>query len=239
MMSIVVCEDMPVEAQRLRTLVNAYAQRRGLEVEMRFFEHGEQLLMNFERGENDLAFLDVVMGDGINGLETARQIRKKDADIPIVFVTSFPDFALDSYEVQALHYLVKPITEEGVAAVFERCERLLESSRKTVELVVNRSVEHVLVRDIVYAEVFGNRATVRLCDRTLSTYTPLSQLMEEAGDSLERCHRSYLVNFNHVVRVEGREFVMDTDERIPIRANGRSAVVQSYLAFLARRIRQE
>lgn len=234
MVSLLICEDVPAEALQLETAIHSVAAERDLPVDMQRFTCGEHLLLNYVRGEADLAFIDVMLGAGIDGMETARQLRAIDEGLPIVFVTSSPEFALQSYDVQALHYLIKPATAAQVRSVFDRCEGMLRNRRRSVELTSNRAVERVLVRDIVYAEVQGNRTTVHTRERSIESYTPLSQIAEQADGVLLRCHRSFVVNMNHIRRVQGREFIMDNDERVPIRTNGASQVIAHYQEFLGR-----
>jgi len=234
MFSIIACEDAPAESARLKSVVEEVARKLDLQVSLEIFSCGEHLLMNFVRGEVDLALIDVVLGDGIDGMQTARRLRELDEDLPIVFVTSSTEYAVEGYDVQALHYLVKPVSVEQMQSVFSRCASLVERHRRTVELTSNRTTEHILVRDIIYAEVWGNRTTVHTRDRSWSTYTPLSQILEQANDTLLRCHRSFMVNMDHVARVQKHEFIMDTGDCIPIRTNGAAAVVARYQEYLAR-----
>lgn len=237
MVTVFACEDNALEAEHLTEIISAVAKKRNLEVDFQLYECGEHLLMNFERGMVDVVFLDIVVEGSMNGLEIARRIQAIDRDVPLVFVTSSLDYALESYAVQAVHYLVKPLKETDVEVAFDRCVKLFTSSRKTIDLVVNRVTERVLIRDIVYAEVFGNRSNVRLTNLTFATYTPLSALIDESNGSFLRCHRSYVVNMDHILRVRGKEFLMDNGSRVPIRTNGCAAVVASYQKYLARNLR--
>lgn len=233
MVSIIACEDVPAEAAQLKRAIEAVAASRNLETDIRFYTRGEQLLLDFSRGEADLAFIDVVMGDGMNGIETARKLRERDEDIPIVFVTSSVEYALDGYSVQATHYLVKPANVPDVEAVFDRCGRQFAQTHRTIELVSKRSAERILAKDIIYAEVMGNRTTVKMRNEELAAYEPLSKLAEMGGETFLRCHRSFLVNMAHIAMVKGHEFVMDNGDRIPIRTNGFREVINQYQEYLA------
>lgn len=239
MISVVICEDNPVEASNLQSVVEEVARERALSIDVHTFARGDKLLMNFCRGEFDLAFVDIVLGDGPNGIETARSLRAEDEALPIVFVTSSAEYALDGYDVQALHYLMKPATKDQLHLVFDRAGSAFQKSHKSIELTSNRTTERVLVRDIVYAEVFGNRSIVHLARTAFETYTPLARLLDEADDSLLRCHRSFVVNMNHVAAVRGREFIMDNGDHVPIRINGSTRVLEQYRAFLSEGLRDE
>ena len=237
MISIIACEDIPTEAAHLKEILEAVARERGLEISVRFYTRGEQLLLDFSRGEADLAFIDVVMGDGMSGVDTARVLRERDDAIPIVFVTSSAEYALDGYSVQATHYLLKPATFADVANVFDRCGRQFAQTHRTLELVSRRSTERVLAKDVIYAEVLGNRTTVKLREEDLTAYQPLSKIVELGGDSFLRCHRSFLVNMDHVAKVKGHEFVMDNGDLVPIRTNGSREVIDRYQDYLAEGLR--
>lgn len=118
---IAICDDVEVERFVLRRQLMAYFQTTGGEAEIREFESGESLLAEIEEGYilPDLIFLDIYMGD-LNGMDTARRLRALGVKAPIVFLTASPDFALESYEVEASGYLLKPADEQQTRALLQR-----------------------------------------------------------------------------------------------------------------------
>ena len=108
---IAICDDLYNERNMIQSLLTSIQnEEQKLEFNITQYEEGEALLMDMEENlsEFDLVILDIYM-DGINGMETARKIRENDINIPIVFLTASPDFALESYDVNAFGYLLKPV----------------------------------------------------------------------------------------------------------------------------------
>ena len=98
--------------------------------------------------------------------------------------------------------------------------------------------ERVLVHDVIYAETFGHRTLLHLRNRTIETTTPLTKVDEAGGRSFLRCHRSFMVNMDHVSRVMGKGFLMDDGHEVPIRANGAAQVVAAYHDYLFEAVRE-
>ena len=119
-MHIALIDDDPAQAATLRTHLEKELIGVG-DVAHRItdFPSGEDFLATFEKEKFDLILLDIYMG-GMNGAEAAYEIRKRDADVLLVFCTSSNEFASESFEVGARYYLRKPVTAEGIATMLHR-----------------------------------------------------------------------------------------------------------------------
>ena len=105
-MNIYICEDDPKDADKLNRLLIRYSEERGEKLEIQTFGSGEKLLASLKDKATDVIFLDINM-DGMDGIETAGNIRERFADVPIVLVTAYMDYALEGYKVKASRFLVK------------------------------------------------------------------------------------------------------------------------------------
>lgn len=231
MLNILICEDDAEDEAQLRKALGACNLLRDVEHRIESFTTPRQLLLNYDAQETDILFLDILMQDE-NGIDVAHRVRELNADVPIVFVTSSPDYAVASYGVNAIHYLMKPVTPDAVDIALARCKRVINAERRTIEIVSGRMTERVLVRDVIYAETFGHRTLLHLRNRTIETTTPLSKIEEAGGQPFLRCHRSFMVNMDHVTRVMGKGFLMDDGHEVPIRTNGAAQVVAAYHDYL-------
>ena len=106
MRKIIVCDDVELERQLLKDILREYFEEIHEEILVEEYSSGEVLVADAEEGylEGELLFLDIYM-DRLNGMETARKLRALSCNIPIIFLTASPDFAVESYEVQASGYL--------------------------------------------------------------------------------------------------------------------------------------
>lgn len=111
-MKIAIVDDLKLDAEQLSHLILSYMKEHRIPTAApEIFPNGETFLASFTVGSFDIVFLDIYM-DGLSGMETAQKLRALDASCRIVFVTTSPDFAVDSYDVNAAFYLLKPVTME-------------------------------------------------------------------------------------------------------------------------------
>ena len=229
---IFIYEDDRSDAMALSNTIETVAQNRQITVHVTTFNHSNDLLQATETHEPDLLFLDIDAGKNEpDGISLAKQIRTWSADIPIVFVTCMQEWALLGYEVQALHYLIKPATVQEMEVCFNRLEKLTGHRLKkqpSISIISNYKTLEIPIATIQYAEVKGNTVTIHLPGRSIPSNTSMTSLEQQVGDALLRCHRSYLINPKFVKHIDGNDFVLATGERIPIRINGRKSTIAQY-----------
>ena len=215
--SIAICDDLEAERMGLAGMVQAYAQARGLSARVRLFSSGESLLAALQGAEPiHLLFLDIYM-PGLSGMETARRIRAAGSALPIVFATTSQDYGLESFEVQATDYLVKPFREEEVAACLDWFFSHVPEHLRLLSVYTEGEWRQIPLASIRYIEVYGHQANIHVPHGVITARRGLDDL-EAAIDSRDflRCHRSYLVNLNHVERIEGNDFRMADQALVPI-----------------------
>lgn len=115
-MKIAICDDQMAMHTELKKHLENYAQKRNLIMIYNDYTNGFDLISS--QNEYDIIFMDYQMAE-IDGLETARQIRKKNTDTTIIFLTSFPDIVFDTFEVNAYRFLVKPIDDARLEAALD------------------------------------------------------------------------------------------------------------------------
>jgi DNA-binding LytR/AlgR family response regulator len=139
-LKIALCDDNKADLLQLVTLLDAYRHVRKLELSYKCFQNALDLIASMESLEYDLILLDVLM-PGINGIQAAREIRQADNRMEIIFLTTSPEFAVDSYSVRAYYYILKPATEEKL---FPILDRLINNSRKPDDSLVIKTQSSVL-----------------------------------------------------------------------------------------------
>lgn len=198
-MNIAVCDD----DKNIRELIGSKVKKQYEKVNIVYFTSGEEVLLWNET--IDIIFLDIQM-PGRNGMEIARQLRKKDENIVIIFVTAIEEYVYQAFDVGALHYIVKPINDkkfnEVLKRAIENCSRQKRKECGNNHLMINNGGVHtkVMLDDIVYAEVFNRKVVIHKLDDELEYYGKMSDLEAVAGESFFRTHRGYLVNFKYVVK---------------------------------------
>ena len=124
MLRIAVCDDSPQFLQTAADLVSAWAAQRNIPAEISTYQNGDELLEANSAKRFDIVFLDIIM-PLLNGMDTARELRENDTVIRIIFLTSSPEFALDSYDVKAQGYLLKPVSSDKIYSALDESAEFL------------------------------------------------------------------------------------------------------------------
>ena len=233
-MKIAVCDDDRQVLLSVLSQLASYQEQRQTELSCQGFENAVDLLASIEHQNYDLLFLDVLM-PGLNGLQAAREIRQKNDRIKIVFLTSSPEYAVESYSVQATNYLLKPATEERLFPILDQLADLLRRPEESLTVQAQTRVFRLPYNNIEYIEVISKILYFYLTDgstkevrRSLSEYEPA--LLARPGFC--KVHRSYLVNLSWVTEVRQGELLTVSGRRVPIARSAYQQVRIAYTEFL-------
>lgn len=215
-MKIAICDDERMQTQNLTQKLHAFAETRHKHFEIQAYSSAEAFLFAYrENRDVDILFLDIEMGR-MNGIELAREIRADNETVQIVFITGYPDYIGEGYDVGALHYLLKPVDTQKL---YEVCERALANLQKQPRfhlLPVGKEVVRVYEKDILYAETQGHylRLVTKKGEHRLRMTLP--ELSTRLGDSFFKCSRSYLAGLLHVSRITKTSVVLEDGTELPL-----------------------
>lgn len=227
MFLIAICEDETYLLEELRKKAEAYLKTRHYPAEIRTFTSGEDLLK--EQRTFDLILLDLVL-PGINGLETAKRLSSKSR---IIFITSYREYAVDAFEVEAVHYLLKPVTDERLYQAMDRAlNRSKQEDDRTLALIKSGSTHILPIRDILYCEVFDHRVCIHTAQGNYEYSGTLDMLEGKLDGRFFRCHRSYLINMSHVVGQEKGTALVSNGNRVLISRRKQAEFMQRLLRNL-------
>jgi len=236
-MKIAVIEDEKVHRQ----LLTAYLERWGAQVqtalELYHFDDAESFWFQYEeQSDFDLLFLDIQM-PGMSGMELAKRVREKDRDIVIVFATAVTDYLEEGYEVEALHYLVKPIKEEKVYSCLEKAFQRRKPDRY-VTLHTEDEVLKISEEAINYVEARGHGCAVgRRQDGGVplmvrESFSELEKLFAEG--EFVKCHRSYLCRVGNIHHIGKTDIFFDDGCSVPVSRRLYQQVNQRFIAYFRR-----
>ncbi len=226
-----ICDDEPAELQYLSGLVRSWARQGGNSVSLSLFPSGEAFWFQYEEEKDfDLLLLDIEMGE-MNGVELARRIRRENADVQILFITAWPDFMADGYEVSALHYLMKPVREEKLFSVLERAAANLKKIERYEIFHIGGEAVRLSLEEIVSVEAFSHEVEVVVREGSYRVEETLSGLEKRLGEGFVRCHRSYLAALKYIRKITRTDVVMDTGARIPLSRRRYDAVNQAFIRY--------
>lgn len=236
MITVAICDDMQMYREQLVQIINGLMVDFITDIKVIPFESGEALLRFQEEHPNsfDAIFLDVYM-DGINGIETAIEIRKIDQHIPLIFLTSSPEHALESYRVHALDYILKPYSRQKIWQVIEKIIQQKEQIKQhTLFIKSNQNMYTVNLRRVVYFESSLRTVVAHFNDGTeLTFYKKLADLEMEIQTGLFiRTHRSYLVNMLYIQNVVNTDVIMTTQQQIPMSKKHVAEVKRAFSVYI-------
>lgn len=204
MRKIAILDDSEEDTAALAECLERYFHNNGLALKTYAFRNPLEFIEDYVPNTYDLIFFDVDL-PGLNGIEAARAVRKKDSLVKIVFVTNYPQFAIDGYGINALDYIVKPIVYDRMALKLDRILPSLEENEKILKISSRGEIIVVEVSSITYVEVIGHQLTIHSTNRPDVTYRGTLSSLEEklAGFNFARCNACYLVNLRQITEVKG------------------------------------
>ena len=230
-MRLAYCDDEEIQLEYMQRLAEQWAEQAGVSLTYYAYKSAEELL--FENAEGypfDLLILDIDM-QGMDGMALARKIRERDAKIPILFLTNKREYVFEGYEVQALRYLLKPMSEEKL---FPLLNEVYMAAREEVQsLIVSTEGEHykIAVSDILYLEADGHYVRIHTVKRDYVVKKAFTELAEVLADGFVATHRSYLVHLLYVERVQRTECVLSDGSSIPVSRNSYKAVNEAFIKY--------
>ena len=198
---IAICDDDQNQIEYLTSIVTSWSAREGHTCEIRNFASAEAFLFEYEEDKAyDILLLDVEMKN-MNGIDLAKCIRKDNNRVEIIFITSHFEFVGEGYEVDALHYLIKPISTEKLTQVLTKAGEKLAVESSSVVIACEGETVKLYETDIFYVEAFLHYIVIHTKDKEYKIKENISVFENKVSDAFYRVHRSYLVSLKHITRI--------------------------------------
>ena len=236
-MRIAVVDDLKAERALLKERLSRQLALRGVEAEILEFESGEAFLAAEKERRFSAAFLDIYMG-GLSGMDAAKELRKTDTDCLLIFTTTSTDHALEGFQVRALHYLVKPFSEEELSGLLTEMLAKLPRPEPVLTVKVSGSDVRLRYRDIVSAEHFAHMINIRTtAGKTLATRQSFKVFTEplKKDPRFFVCGRGVIVNLEHAADFQDAAFCMTDGSRVYVNQELLKPARQALMEFLLQR----
>ena len=228
---IAIVEDDPAEADVLKSHFARYAPSSGEEFDIRWFQSGSAFLDDYQP-IYDLAMMDIDL-PGLDGMATAERLRRVDRSVTLVFVTNLARYAAKGYAVDAIDFLLKPVSYTNFSLTIQRALlRCRYNHQPDLLISIPDGVYRIAISRIKYIEVTNHTLVYHTTEGILSSSGNLKDVEERlpAGHFI-RCNRCYLVNLAFVRAVRGHTLVLDMDE-LQISRPKRAAVLEALNNYL-------
>lgn len=213
---IAIVDDVAADREAIADMVNRWAETSGNRVLVSPFPSAESFLFDSEdHPDYSILLLDVEMRD-LSGIDLAKRLRADRSRAEIVFITSHFEFIAEGYEVDALHYLTKPVAEEKLFAVLDKAAERLTAEPASLVVSCEGETVKLLETDILYAEAFAHYLEVHTRSRVYRLHESISAFAARLSPDFYRPHRSYLINLHTVERISRTSVRLEGGAEIPL-----------------------
>lgn len=231
-MLAVICDDFAADRDILLDYCVKYAKERRLRITTLTFKDAGALLQSRESRTADVIFLDIYM-DGALGVDAARILRGKGFRGALVFITTSREHYADGFDVEASHYLIKPVSWTSFCEAMRRVNERMAVTTRKIRVTVGRDELDIDVSGIQYIEVYGHKTVLHTLRGEVVVRQSLSALEELlGGDPFLRCYRYFIVNMDFVKRLNESSFLMKNGLEIPLSRDTRAALKSRYMSYV-------
>lgn len=200
------------------------------------FYTGKDLLEAAKKQSFDIVFLDIYLPEG-NGIEIATEIKKLSAETGVVFLTVSKEHAIEAFSLHALHYLVKPVSTEGIAESFYRLRQFRRKQRKTILLPIGREKYTVYLDEINYIQSVNHVKEIHLIDgQILQAWMTLEEIQNYVGENFLKINRGIIVNMEQIVKMDAEFCTLNDGTAFRFPRRGRQSIREAYDEYLFARL---
>lgn len=227
---IAICDDSQADADYVASLVKEWASAEGVGITIERFPSSESFLFCYEDDKSfDILLLDIEMGK-MNGVELAKKIRAVNREIQIVFITGYNDYIVDGYDVEALHYILKPVHKEKLADVLRRAGEKLRKNKVALLFQLPDGAVRIPLYEIRFIEVRSNYVMIHAAQEVTVKMT-LSALEGRLDHSFFRVGRSYIVNMHYIRKIKKTEVLLMDGTSVPLSRGYYEPLNQAFIRY--------
>ncbi len=232
MIKIAICDDEKEQLEYLGGIIKKWSDTMSVTCSLSLFESAEEFWFAYGKNHFDIAVLDIQMS-GQNGLELAKQLRKLNDKISIIFVTGISDYIGEGYNVYAVNYLLKPIDENRLfEALSAAAARSNHADDKKVLFESDGETIAVYEDEIEYIEAFSHSTSLFTDSEVLEVKSGINSVMEKlSAGKFVKCHRSYGVNLKYVKLIKKYEILLDNGKTVPVSRRMYNDVNDAFISY--------
>lgn len=233
MTKIAICEDVKNE----QLLLKSKLTKTGLLTNPKFdfFYNGKSLLEQYQKGERyDFVFLDVDMPI-LNGIETGKAISTIDSKVIIVFVTNYPQYAIEAFDCNAFNYLLKNSDDDKFNSVIFKAVDKYKTYHQAYNILTKEGMVTLNVSDIYFVECCQKHLYFHMEKETYVVKKTLSEVYESlSSHGFYQVHQGYIVNFSKVKMIVGNDIYLDNGQKVMISVRKHTEVIRTYAEYIRR-----
>lgn len=212
-------------------------QKQLSKIDIAEYQSGEELINTKETF--DIYFLDIKMGK-ISGMDIAKYIRKQEENSRqksiIIFVTGYQEYMEAAFDVNAFHYLIKPIDVEKFSKVFSRAWKEVfifeEQSKQYIIVKSSGTQQKILLKNIYYIESSNKKVIFHTTNGIVEVYKKMKELENTLGNTFYRCHRCYFVNMEKISAYSTDNIQLTNGENLLLARKKYSDFIKTYMRYV-------
>lgn len=232
MLKIAICDDDPMQCKLLIKTLTLWLDLQGIIYTYYEFNNGYELIESYNTNHFDLIFLDIEMPT-LSGMEVAAALREIDNYSLLIFITAYPDYVFQGYEVHAFHYILKPYKESKIIEVTKNAIAALDKRADDYFLIPQGSSSYrIKLTEVLYFSSEKRKIIVhRKGEMPFEYYGKLDDLSKKLPDYFCRIHQRYLINLQAIQAVKEHEVLLD-DQLLPISRACKSDFMIAFAQFM-------
>jgi DNA-binding LytR/AlgR family response regulator len=237
MLRIAICDDDRSDRERICEFVSEYLKGKEIRAEVKVFDHPDKLIQECETYRPQIYLLDIVM-PMVTGIQAARELRWNQPDAQIIFATSESSYALESFDVNPINYILKPVAKDKLFSTLDLAlTRALTDDRKSVTVKIKGGMCSLRLDDIMYIDYRNHVVSYHMADgEVVSTPTLRIGFMEymdenHSGQDFIRCHESIIVNLTAIDKLTKTDITLRSKEVVPVSKSRYAEVADRYMDY--------
>lgn len=232
-MNIAILDDSKEDLKQIRSVISSYYKSQNTDADIHLYSSAESFFQKYSPGIYDLIIMDIYMGN-MTGMDAAKKLREAKDSAALIFITSSDSYAVESYDVNASYYLLKPFQPEKLCSILDSFQSRHLLASRYIEVVSDRVPIRVPLRSILYADTFRNAVCLHTDAGPVRSYLTFHKFEEQIRDcpNFLSCYRGCVVNMDRIQEASEEGFLLDNGEVVQIRKRGSSAIRKAYLQYL-------
>ena len=229
--SITIIEDNIQEKERLIELLRIWEVKNSITLHIDHYKSGEDYLSSCSTDESNLYILDIQL-PFMTGIDVAKKMRGRGFEGTILFLTAFREYVFEGYDVRALHYLLKPVSQEALNKCLDDVHQQLKG-----DYFVFRDNSHMIqipYSDIICLSVVKHYIEITTKKEVYSVRMSLKSILPFLPADFVQCHRGYIINMRHIRKVTATSIMLSNNTTVPIGRNYLSTLRHEYADFSMR-----
>ncbi|MDY2901909.1 MAG: LytTR family DNA-binding domain-containing protein [Bacilli bacterium] len=214
-MKFAICDDNSIDSNYVYELVKKWSNENKYQVDIETFSSAESFLFHYvDNKDYDVLLLDIEMKK-MDGVSLAREIRKTNKNVQIIFITGYSEYIAEGYDVEALNYLMKPFKTEKLYEVLNKAVTKIIQNEKHLILNTFDEIIRISLHDIIYIDVDRNYTTIH-SNKNYTIKMTLADIEQELDERFFRISRSIIINLKYINRVTKRDVYLTNGSILPL-----------------------